>query len=121
MDAQSTPPLRDAWYYALPSERLKNGDMVPKTLLGEPVVIGRDKEGQVFALVDICPHRGIPLRFGKFDGCEIECCYHGWRFATNGVCTAIPALVEGQKINLGRIAAPRYAVREVNGNIKGDA
>jgi phenylpropionate dioxygenase-like ring-hydroxylating dioxygenase large terminal subunit len=117
LDAQSTPPLRDAWYYALPSERLKNGDMVPKTLLGEPVVIGRDKEGKAFALVDICPHRGIPLRFGKFDGCEIECCYHGWRFAPSGVCTDIPTLIDEQKPELAKVKVRAYPVQEVQGGI----
>ena len=31
-------------------------------------------------LRDICPHRGIPLHYGRFDGETIACCYHGWRF-----------------------------------------
>ena len=62
MDAGSTPPLRDVWYYAMPSYRLKRGKMIAKTLLDEPVLIGRDQDGKAFALVDICPHRGIPLR-----------------------------------------------------------
>ena len=91
--------------------------MLGKVMLGEPVLIGRDRDGAAFALRDLCPHRAMPLSLGRFDGRELECCYHGWRFATNGVCTAIPALVEEQKINLGRIAAPCYSVREVNGNI----
>jgi phenylpropionate dioxygenase-like ring-hydroxylating dioxygenase large terminal subunit len=117
LDAQSTPPLRDAWYYALPSERLKIGDMVPKTMLEEPLIIGRDKQGKAFALLDICPHRGIPLRFGKFDGCEVECCYHGWRFAPSGVCTDIPTLVDEQKPELSKVKVKAYPVQEVQGGI----
>jgi phenylpropionate dioxygenase-like ring-hydroxylating dioxygenase large terminal subunit len=110
-------PLREAWYYAVPSRRLRRGRTMPKVMLGEPILLGRDNDGVAFALRDLCPHRAMPLSLGRFDGREIECCYHGWRFATDGVCTAIPALVEGQKINLGRIAAPRYPVRETGGNI----
>jgi phenylpropionate dioxygenase-like ring-hydroxylating dioxygenase large terminal subunit len=110
-------PLREAWYYAVPSRKLKRRKTMPKVMLGEPVLLGRDDDGAAFALRDLCPHRAMPLSLGRFDGREIECRYHGWRFDTKGVCTAIPALVEGQKINLGRIAAPRYPVREVNGNI----
>jgi phenylpropionate dioxygenase-like ring-hydroxylating dioxygenase large terminal subunit len=109
--------LREAWYYAVPSRKLRRGKTLPKIMLGEPVLLGRDSDGVAFALKDLCPHRAMPLSLGRFDGREIECCYHGWRFATNGVCTAIPALIEGQKINLDRIAAARYPVREVNGNI----
>src|SRR3954466_16177691 len=86
-------PLREAWYYALPGHRLKRGAMLAKTLLGEPLLIGRDAAGVPFALRDLCPHRGVPLSCGRFDGREVECCYHGWRFATDGRCTAIPSLV----------------------------
>jgi len=110
-------PLREAWYYAVPSRALRRGKMLPKRMLREPVLLGRDADGAVFALRDLCPHRAMPLSFGRFDGREIECCYHGWRFDTAGVCTAIPALVDGQKLNLDRIAARRYPAREVNGNV----
>src|SRR5205807_4739569 len=72
-------PLREAWYYALPGHRLAAGAMLAKTLLGEPVLIGRDAAGAVFALRDLCPHRGVPLSCGSFDGKAVECCYHGWR------------------------------------------
>jgi phenylpropionate dioxygenase-like ring-hydroxylating dioxygenase large terminal subunit len=114
---EAAAPLREAWYYAVPSRQVRHGKMLAKVMLGEPILIGRDRDGSAFALRDLCPHRGTPLSCGRFDGREIECAYHGWRFATDGVCTAIPALVDGQKINLGRIAARRYPVREVNGNV----
>lgn len=91
--------------------------MVAKTLLGEPLLIARDADGLPFAIRDICPHRGIPLSKGAFDGREVECCYHGWRFNRDGRCTAIPSLVDGQKINLERIGVQRYPCREVQGNI----
>jgi phenylpropionate dioxygenase-like ring-hydroxylating dioxygenase large terminal subunit len=91
--------------------------MVAKTLLGEPVLIGRDAAGAPFALRDLCPHRGVPLSCGRFDGTEVECCYHGWRFATDGRCTAIPSLVDGQGIDAAKIRAAAYPAREVQGNI----
>ena len=114
---EAAAPLREAWYYAVPGAALRRGKTQAKLMLGEPVLLGRDNDGAAFALRDLCPHRAMPLSLGRFDGREIECCYHGWRFSTDGACTAIPALVEGQKINLGRIRAPRYPVREVQGNV----
>ncbi len=110
-------PLREMWYYAIPADRLKPGRTLAKTLLGERVLLGRTREGSAFALRDICPHRGIPLSDGRFDGREIECCYHGWRFDAAGRCTAIPSLVADQKFELGRIAVDAYPVREAQGNI----
>ncbi|HXC89002.1 MAG TPA: aromatic ring-hydroxylating dioxygenase subunit alpha [Stellaceae bacterium] len=109
--------LREAWYFALPGARLKPRAMLPKLMLGEPLVIGRDAAGAVFALRDICPHRGMPLSAGSFDGRQIECCYHGWRFDLDGRCTAIPALVPGQPFTPGRVRVRGYPVCEVQGNI----
>jgi phenylpropionate dioxygenase-like ring-hydroxylating dioxygenase large terminal subunit len=114
---EAAAPLREAWYYAVPSRRLKRGAMLPKVMLGEPVLIGRDAGGAAFALRDPCPHRGMPLSAGHFDGNEIECCYHGWRFDTSGRCTAIPSLVPGQAFAPGRIHTRSYPTREVQGNL----
>lgn len=109
--------LKNLWYFAHRGHRLKRKSMVAKTLLGEPILLARDSDGNPFAVRDICPHRGIPLSKGKFDGREIECCYHGWRFNREGRCTAIPSLVEGQKFNIERVGVQRYPCREVQGNI----
>jgi phenylpropionate dioxygenase-like ring-hydroxylating dioxygenase large terminal subunit len=110
-------PLREAWYYAAPSQGLRQGRLLARTMLGEPVVLGRGEDGAVFALRDLCPHRGMPLSEGRLDGGEIECCYHGWRFAADGSCTAIPSLVADQQFDLAPLAVPRYRAREVQGNI----
>ncbi|HEY3912302.1 MAG TPA: aromatic ring-hydroxylating dioxygenase subunit alpha [Stellaceae bacterium] len=113
----SAAPLREAWYYAAAGRRLRPRAMVAKIMLGEPVLIGRDAGGAPFALRDLCPHRGMRLSAGRFDGHEVECCYHGWRFATGGHCTAIPALVPGQAFTPERVQVRSYPAREVQGNI----
>ncbi len=117
MENDGAAPLREMWYFAVPGDALRPGKMVSKKLLGEPVLLGRGADGAVFALRDICPHRGIPLSDGSFDGAEIECCYHGWRFAPTGHCTAIPSLVAEQNFDLGRIKVEAYPAREVQGNV----
>lgn len=111
------PLLRNIWYFALPSTALSRGRMTARRLLGEPLLFGRAADGTPFALRDICPHRGIPLSYGRFDGAEIECCYHGWRFDTGGRCTAIPSLVEGQRLDLSRIRVPSLPCHEAQGCI----
>lgn len=109
--------LRNLWYFALPGRSLKRGTMARQVMLGDPVLIGRDADGKVFALRDTCPHRGVPLSYGQFDGREIECCYHGWRFDPAGRCTAVPSLVEGQSLELDRIRVRDYPAREVQGGV----
>lgn len=111
------PPLKDFWYLALPARELRPGKTLAKRILDEPILLGRDRAGAVFAVADLCPHRGMPLRFGRFDGTEIACCYHGWRFATDGRCTAIPSLTPEQDFEVGRIRLRRYPCREQQGNV----
>ncbi|HUA54259.1 MAG TPA: aromatic ring-hydroxylating dioxygenase subunit alpha [Candidatus Sulfotelmatobacter sp.] len=117
LELDRSAPLREVWYYAVPGPRLRRGRILPKTILGEPLLLGRDRDGAAFALRDICPHRGMPLTRGAFDGQTIECCYHGWRFDTAGRCVAIPSLVADQAFEPGRIKVARYPVREIQGNV----
>ncbi len=91
------PFLRDLWYMPALAAKLSPGDMRREMLLGEPVLLGRNHGGEVFALRDICPHRGVPLSAGRIKpDNSVECPYHGWRFRKDGVCSAIPSLVPGQ-------------------------
>ncbi len=109
--------LRDIWYYALPGKALKAGQIVAKTFLNEPILFGRTTEGQVFAVENRCPHRSIPLDRGRFDGQELSCGYHGWRFNPNGQCTAIPSLMDSSESCLKNICVRSYPVQEAEGNI----
>ena len=45
--------LSDIWYFSIRSNGLKSRPLLSLNLLGEPVVRGRPKEGQPFALQDI--------------------------------------------------------------------
>lgn len=105
------------WYFASSARAIKAGKMVSKIMLGQPILLGRDRDGKVFALKDICPHQAVPLSRGRFDGCEVECCFHGWKFDTEGVCTEVPSLVDEQSINLCKITTEAYPCKEVQGNI----
>src|SRR6266700_6807644 len=96
--------LTGFWYRALPSDDIRRGHLRKAVLLEFPMVIGRDREGRVFALRDACPHRGMPLSCGRFDGEQLECGYHGWRFdAGSGQCQLIPSLTSDQRLKVDRI------------------
>jgi len=79
-EAPDSLMLTGFWYRALPSDRVKRGHLHKAMLLEIPLVIGRDRNEKPFALRDACPHRGMPLSCGRFDGEQLECSYHGWRF-----------------------------------------
>jgi phenylpropionate dioxygenase-like ring-hydroxylating dioxygenase large terminal subunit len=101
------------WYRAMPCSQLSDGRLHKATLLELPLVVGRDREGRPFALHDACPHRGMPLSCGGFDGEQLECSYHGWRFAARtGQCQLIPSLTSEQRLRVDRIYAGSYPCEE---------
>ena len=124
-DAAKPPPfgqgfLRDCWWFAALSSEVEADSLKRHELLGEPVLIGRTRQGEAFALRDICPHRAAPLSAGRIvdkdgEGPTVECPYHGWRFRTDGVCAAIPSISDTQDFEADRIKVRRYPVAESQG------
>ena len=104
------------WYPAVRSEGLRPKGTVVTTLLGIPMLVGRKSGGALFALRDLCPHRGIPLSAGWFDGETVMCKYHGWRFEPcSGRCEGIPSLTSHDHLEPTRIYANAFPVREADG------
>jgi phenylpropionate dioxygenase-like ring-hydroxylating dioxygenase large terminal subunit len=108
--------LRNLWYFAMHGSSLKTGKLVAKEILGERIVFGRDENNQPFALKDNCPHRGVPLSEGWYDGKEIQCSYHGWKFNNQGTCTKIPALAD-EKFDCSKIKVFKYPCKDINDTI----
>jgi phenylpropionate dioxygenase-like ring-hydroxylating dioxygenase large terminal subunit len=111
--------LRGCWYPALRSREVRGRELATAELLGEALVVGRDARGKPFALRDFCPHRGMPLSAGHFDGEILECSYHGWRFdCQSGACREIPSLVPGEsKLKVERIFAGAFPAEEADGYV----
>ncbi|MEO9968226.1 MAG: Rieske (2Fe-2S) protein, partial [Hyphomonadaceae bacterium] len=113
--------LTDSWYLAAVSAELKPGKQFRQIILGEPVMLGRTKAGEPFALRDICPHRLVPLSEGKQIDTggvpTVQCPYHGWRFGTDGVCKLMPSLTEEQDMDASRVRVRRYPIHEANGAV----
>src|SRR5712691_10010102 len=61
------PPLghREYWYPALPAKDVKRDKPSVLRMLGTDIVFFRDKNGDVKALKDACPHRGAYLSMGN--------------------------------------------------------
>ncbi|UGY14395.1 Rieske 2Fe-2S domain-containing protein [Bradyrhizobium septentrionale] len=89
----------DYWYPIAWSHELKPGRTFAGHFAGEPIVLVRSVEGDVFALEDRCAHRQVPLSKGTVDGCTVRCCYHGWRYDGSGQCVDVPYLGKGKLPN----------------------
>lgn len=84
--------LRRYWHpVAFVQELSDQNPTVFVRILGEDLVLFRDKSGKVGLLGDLCPHRGASFLYGRVEERGIACAYHGWLFDTKGNCLETPA------------------------------
>lgn len=67
------------------------GDAIPLTFMGMPLLLLRDKDGDVRVFQNICRHRGMILveEPRKIEG-AIRCAYHSWCYSTKGNLVSTP-------------------------------
>jgi 5,5'-dehydrodivanillate O-demethylase len=80
-------------------------------ILGEDLVLFRDKSGNVGLIADHCAHRGASLLYGRVEERGIACAYHGWLYDTAGSCLECPAEPAGSLFHL-TVKQRAYPVRE---------
>ena len=81
--------LTDHWYVAAWSSDVGR-TLLPRVILGQPIVFYRLENGTPAALLDRCPHRNLPLSAGNLLGDRLQCGYHGLEFAASGDCLVAP-------------------------------
>jgi 5,5'-dehydrodivanillate O-demethylase oxygenase subunit len=59
-------------------------------LLGENLVLYKDRGGRFGLIERHCPHRRADLAYGMVEDEGIRCSYHGWRFDQSGTCVEQP-------------------------------
>lgn len=83
-------------------------------LLGEDLVLFRDRQGKLGLIAEQCPHRrasflhGIPTERG------IRCPYHGWEFSAEGKCLNQPNEPDNPVFR-DKVATDAYPVEELGG------
>ena len=108
-------PLGNAWYCIGRTDAFTARTLRAVELNGEQIVVGRNAAGNLFAMRDRCPHRGMALSKGRFDGASVTCPFHGWRFGTDGRCRDVPTLSSSDKADFSKIAVQPFPIRESAG------
>ncbi len=96
--------VRNAWYMAAWSHAVTDKP-VAVTVLGDPLVIFRAADGTAGILLDVCPHRAVPLSMGTVSQGHLVCPYRGIELDTAGVCRRNPH-VQGSPERLRARAFP---------------
>lgn len=73
------------WQWLCHVERLREpGSYVAATVAGLPVVVVRDRSGELRAFYNVCKHRAHELLQGSGTTRNIVCPYHAWTYALDG-------------------------------------
>ena len=82
--------LRRPWHPVAGVDEFERQPIKPLRLMGEDLVLFRDRSGAYGLTERHCPHRRADLAYGYVEDHGIRCHYHGWQFATDGRCLAQP-------------------------------
>lgn len=74
------------WVFLAHESQLQNiNDYLNVTIGRQPVIITRDKNNELHALINACAHRGATLcRYKKGNKSTFTCPFHGWSFNNTG-------------------------------------
>lgn len=90
------PFLLNRWFFTgLPVSEVPEGSGILVKYLTEEIIVTKDLNGQLSAMLNSCPHRGTRLirEENKLRNCII-CPYHRWTFELNGDLRTAPLCEE---------------------------
>jgi len=79
------------WQYGGPAEQVAQPGSFATTQAGHvPVVVTRDREGELHGFVNVCRHRGHVVAKGTACRETLQCPYHAWTYALDGSLRRAP-------------------------------
>ena len=81
------------WNFIARADEIPNpGDFLVIDMVGESILLTRDRQGALHAFANFCRHRGTRLADGKGNCKVLTCPYHGWSFAHSGELVGVPGM-----------------------------
>ena len=90
---QGTPMgelMRRYWHPIAAAAELDDRPTKAVRLLGEDLVLYKDKSGTLGLIERFCPHRRVDLSYGIPEEHGLRCMYHGWMMDETGQCIEQP-------------------------------
>jgi 5,5'-dehydrodivanillate O-demethylase len=111
--------MRCYWHPIAASAQLARPGTRPVRILGENLVLYRDKQGGLGLVEPQCAHRRAGLVFGIPDEQGLRCAYHGWLYNAKGQCIDQPfeAYLHPKTVWKHEIQIKAYPVQELGGLI----
>ena len=106
--------LRRYWHPIAVAAELNESPIKRVRILGEDLVLYRGEDGRFGLVAERCSHRGASLAYGRIEGPNIRCPYHGWMYDRGGRCVEQPAEPAGSTFK-DRVRHPAYPVEKLAG------
>ena len=101
------------WLSAGRADTLKGpGDYLTMEVGGEPIIILRDRDGELRGLSNVCRHRMSTLLEGRGTVRAIVCPYHAWTYNLDGTLRGAPAMAANEAFCKDQIALPKVRVED---------
>lgn len=81
--------LLNTWYVACTPDEVQ-AKPIARKICNISLVFFRNRNNEVKAVEDFCPHRGAPLSLGFVEEGQLVCGYHGLRMGDKGKVTSMP-------------------------------
>ncbi len=108
--------MRRHWQPVALSAELEMDKPLAATLLGEELVLFRDRDGKPALIGRYCAHQGVDMIYGRVEPDGLRCMYHGWLFDNCG-----RVVLRGEwlpeKERRWDVGQPAYPVSETGGII----
>ena len=74
------------WVYLAHESQIPNNNDYYTTYIGrQPIIIARNRNGELNAMINACSHRGAQLcRYKRGNKATYTCPFHGWTFNNSG-------------------------------------
>lgn len=93
------------------------GNFKAMDVVGVPVLLARQKNGEIKAFLNACTHRGNPVAQGTGTAARFTCQYHGWSFKTNGDLLGVASPQDFGAIDKATLCLKQFPVLERAGLI----
>jgi phenylpropionate dioxygenase-like ring-hydroxylating dioxygenase large terminal subunit len=92
------------WLYLCHETQIpRPGDFLTTYMGEDPVLVVRDNDGRVHAVLNVCRHRGNRLcRADAGNAASFTCAYHGWTYRNDGRLVGVPYFKEAYHGELER-------------------
>jgi choline monooxygenase len=105
------------WLMVCRAEELeKTGDYIALRIMGEPVLLVRNTDGNILALANVCRHRGVEVAHGRGNAPLLICPYHAWTYELDGRLKSAPYLGAGRR-NPSDCNLRQFAVAQWRGSV----